>query len=61
MTRNGAAVVITSAGIGLAVAGQHGLDGAQAFMVCAFTWIVVSSGYHAGAAVLGLVRRGRRR
>ena len=64
MTAAGAAVVIGSVLIGLMVASQNGLDGAQTFATVCAVWIVASACYHALGAVLGAFgvrRRGRRR
>ena len=61
MTIQGALVVILAVLVGMLVASQHGLDGAQAFFTVCFVWIVASAGYHAAGAVLGAFKGRRRR
>jgi hypothetical protein len=61
MTIQGALVVIVAVLVGMLVASQNGLDGAQTFATVCFAWICLSACYHAVGAVLGAFRVKRRR
>lgn len=61
MTGAGAGIVVGSVLVGMWLASQHGLDGAQTFATVCAVWIVGSTLYHGLGAVLGAFRGKRHR